>query len=438
MPGTRAIHVATRTRAAARRVYAFAIVTLTPLAAACAGGDAATETGWRAAVDTIGDTIAVRTVSGMVWPDTARLVEEIRIGSMDGADAYVFGEPSALALGPAGEIVVLDAQVPVVRVYGPDGVHRVDLGRKGGGPGEYERPDGIAVLQDGRVAVRDPGNGRIVLFSLDGETAGGFPHPTGGGFNTSSPLWVDRDGVAWVTTLKHFGRPPWEWEFILIGVTPDGEVTDTIEAPRFEYDRRMVTASRENSSSQRTVPFTSQAVWAFSPLGYFVGGVTGEYRVDLLRVDRPVLSIRREAHEPVPVLPEEAAERRTRITEGLQRGYPGWRWNGPGIPDTKPPLRDVFADADGRIWVVVSRPGRETMTAAEAREEARRTGRTPLRFQEPPAFDVFDSEGRFLGPVAAPPDLQLDPAPLARGDSVWAVARDELGVPSVVRYRLVR
>jgi len=76
------------------------------------------------------------------------------------------------------------------------------------------------------------------------------------------------------------------------------------------------------------------------------------------------------------------------------------------------------------------------MTAAAAREEAARTGRTPLRFTEPAAFDVFAPDGRYLGPVTVPPSFQTDPAPIIRGDHVWAVTRDEMDVPRVVRFRI--
>ena len=77
------------------------------------------------------------------------------------------------------------------------------------------------------------------------------------------------------------------------------------------------------------------------------------------------------------------------------------------------------------------------MTAAEASEEERRTGRPQMRFEEPPAFDVFAPDGRFLGHVRVPESFQMRPEPIVRGDSVWAVTRDDLDVASIVRFRVV-
>ena len=57
----------------------------------------------------------------------------------------------------------------------------------------------------------------------------------------------------------------------------------------------------------------------------------------------------------------------------------------------------------------------------------------PARWRERPVFDVFEPNGRFLGTVELPIRARFMEA---RGDHVWAVDRDELGVEYVVRYRI--
>ena len=175
--------------------------------------------------------------------------------------------------------------------------------------------------------------------------------------------------------------------------------------------------------------------WTFSPLGYMVGTVTTDYRVDLYRVNEPTLRIEKE-WIPVPVASHEAAEQERRMTENFRRQFPGWRWNGPSIPGTKPPISDIFVGDEGRIWVQLSTRGRPTMTVAEAQEEERLTDRPQIRYREPVAFDVFDPDGRFLGHVKAPYEFRASPEPIFRGDQVWAVTRDELDVITVVRFRI--
>jgi sugar lactone lactonase YvrE len=404
-------------------------------AVAC-GGESRNDasTGWQATIDTIGDTVVVRTLSGSVWGDTATLVAEVTIGVLDGADEYVIGEPRSIAVSPEGEIYLLDTQVPVLRAYSPDGTHLRDIGREGRGPGEYNGPDGTAVLPDGRILVRDPPNQRISVFASDGEYLTQWM--LSGGFNTDRRFYVDTAGYSYVTALLERGVGPWDWEFGLVRYSAEGELLDTLAGPIWDYDYARVTASAENSRSVRRVPFSPAMAWSFSPLAYMVGGLSSDYRIDLFRGEGDVLRIERE-WAPVPVKPEEAEERRRRITQGLQRQYGSWRWNGPDVPDTKPPFRELFLSWEGNLWVVLSQEGVPTMSEAEARESELASRRAPLRFEEPPAFDVFAPDGRYLGHVKVPEGFDIEPEPIVRGDYVWAVMRDELDVASVVRFRIV-
>jgi len=407
----------------------FALLSLAA-ALACSDGARRSSADWQVVVDTVGDTVTVRTVSGSVWGDTAYLEPEVSIGMMEGPDEYLIGSPRAIAVGKDGTIFLLDQQVPVVRAYRADGTHRRDIGREGGGPGEYRRPDGMTVLPDGRVLVRDPGNSRIAVF----DSAGNYLEQwrLSGGFNTSRRFYADTAGNSYAMVLLESDAAVTEWRFGLARYGPDGTVRDTIPAPTWDYEPARVVASQEENTSVNTVPFTPQVTWTFSPLGYMVGGLSTDYRIDLFRV----LRIERD-WTPVPVLPEEADERERRQTLQFQRDFGSWRWNGPPIPDTKPPFRNVIASGEGNLWVLTSQRGQATMTEADARAEEARTHMPPLRFEEPLAFDVFAPDGRFLGPVRVPPSFRGYPEPIVRGDTVWAVTRDSLDVASIVRFHIV-
>jgi hypothetical protein len=412
------------------------LAVLTVAAAAACTGEAGATARWNATVDTIGDTVVVRTLSGRLWDDDAQLTPEVSIGVLEGADAYMLGNVNGLAVAPTGEIHVLDRQVPALRKYSADGIYMADLGRSGGGPGEYKNPDGgLAVLSDGRVLLRDPGNARINVYAADGSPGGQWPLPSGGGFNTSRKLYTDTADNSYAMVLLERDRPVTEWRYGLARLTATGEHTDTLRAPEWDYDRPVVSGQREGNSSSWNVPFTAQPSWTYSPLGYFIGGVSTDYRIDLFRANTQVLRIER-AFEPVLVDAAEKAESEEGITKNFRDQFPGWRWNGPPIPDAKPPYRGIHAGSDGRIWVVLSQPSREIMSVADAMAEEQRTGRRPTRFSEPVAFDVFEPDGRYLGRVTAPEGFSTFPEPTFGAEHVWAVARDSLDVAYVVRYRI--
>jgi hypothetical protein len=410
-------------------------------AVALAGGMACTRAGgsggsrWEATVDTLGDTVVVRTLAGSEWPDTAVLVPELSIGVLDGAEEEMFGDVRAIAVAPTGEIYVLDRHIPTVRRFGPDGAYLGSIGRDGGGPGEFERPEAMVLLPDGRLLVRDPGNARINVYDRGGNTLPSWRLPSGGGFHTSTPLAADTAGHSYTPVLLQRDADVLEWRYGLAHFGPDGSHTDTVPVPTWDFEVPTVIARKEGSSSSTTVPFSPQVSWAFSPLGYFVAGLSTDYRLDLFRQDAPVLRIER-VWKPVPVLAAEKAEQEHRIIEDFKETFGSWRWNGPPIPDTKPPFRTILIGEDGRIWVQVSQPGYEWQSDAEARAEEVRTGDPQTRFRERTVYDVFEPDGRYLGAVRAPDEFRGSPQPVLRGDLVWDVTRDEMDVQRVVRYRI--
>lgn len=142
---------------------------------------------------------------------------------------------SALAADEDGYIYVVDSQVPALRKYGPDGRYVATFGREGGGPGEYKGPDGgLAVLPDGRIALRDPGNARITLYTPEGEPAGTWP--IRGGFTTSRPMVVDTAGNVYTLILLDPGADVTKWRMGVVRYGPDGSPRDTLPAPVWAYE----------------------------------------------------------------------------------------------------------------------------------------------------------------------------------------------------------
>jgi len=405
------------------------------LALAGCGSDASSSSArqWTAVVDTVGDTIKVHTLSGQIWPSDGELISEVSIGVLDGEPEYQFGRVLALAVDESGNIDVLDGHGPVIRKYAPDGTYMYDIGREGEGPGEYKRPDsGLVFLSDGRLALRDPGNGRISLYSPDGDYLESWP--IAGSMNTSNPMIATRSGNLLTPVIKNLGANVTEWQRGMARYQPGG-VVDTIDVPDLGYEEAVISGQSENNSSMNGVPFAPGQPTSYSPLGYFVAGISDSYSFKLLRSDAPVVEISRD-YEPVPVLADEKAIRRRQITENFTENFPGWKWNGPDIPDTKPAYRGFLVSEEGRIWVELSQPSERTMSDADLRAEEQRLEGTVNPYEEPVAFDVFEPTGEYLGQVMAPDGFQMYPRPVIRDMDVWAVVTDDLDVARVHHFHV--
>lgn len=90
-------------------------------------------------------------------------VGELRL---EETDAHLVVRPE-MAPDPLGGWIYWDIQVHQVRVYGADGSLRAGFGRHGSGPGEFERPIGVARLGNGDLVVID-GRGRVSVWNPDG------------------------------------------------------------------------------------------------------------------------------------------------------------------------------------------------------------------------------------------------------------------------------
>lgn len=412
-----------------------AVVLLAMAVAACGGGGGAEDGELVVRVDTIGDTIVVRTERGSVWGNVVGLVPVLRVGELDGSDEYTFGSIAGVALAADGSLLVLDRQALNVRVFDRAGQHVRSFGRGGGGPGELAQPSGLDLLPDGRVLVSDPRNGRVTVYGSDGETLDSWPMSAG--FFTPDQVRATRDGRAYVVALlSPMMSDRMRTGYLRVG--PEGTPADTLASPAWDFDPPVLTAQIERdggrSIARNAVPFSPGISWTLSPLGYVVGGVSTRYAIEAFRPDGRIVRMER-AVEPVPVTAGERAFREHQMTRGMRFTDPAWRWSGPPIPATKAPFGAVRADDDGRLWVRVAAPGE--VVPPEERQEPRPgqepEAEGPEPWREPLVYDVFEPDGRFLGTLPMPDGFTLHGA---RGDEVWGVQRDELGVEYVALFRI--
>lgn len=407
------------------------------MSAACSsGGQGGSMAEWVAVYDTIGDTVVVRTLSGSIWRDTADLVPEVSIGMFDGPEEYIFGDVVSLAVGPDGTIYVMDRQVPALRVYEPDGTYRTTFGREGEGPGEYKRPDGgLNVLADGRVVLKDPSNARIQVYSPQGEALDTWR--IRGNFNTSRRMVVDRKDRVHPLILLDPEASVTDWRTGLVQISPDGMPGDTLEIPDTPWEEPDIVATHETEDggtnmSVNSVPFGPNEHAVLSPRGYFIHAITTEYALTLLRTDGPALRIEKE-FTPVAVSAGERDEEEAGAIKSMRYTDPNWRWNGPPIPDVKPPFSRFYAGEDGTVWVAVHQPAKrmEDPTFDPTDPDA-----LPDEWREPLLFDVFDEDGSYLGAVRAPDGFSGYPQPIFTRDWVLGVVRDEFDVQTVVKFRV--
>jgi hypothetical protein len=379
----------------------------------------------------------VRSSGPGAWGATVRLVEEVRVGVLDGDERYTFGSIREVVPGAGGTVWVLENRPVRIRIYDAAGRFVRNVGGDGEGPGEYRQIDGARALSDGSVVILDGRNGRISIFGPGGEFRASHRHPVS--FFTGDMFAVDAAGSFYVKVRRD--RPvPGEFtldsQLAWVRIRADGTVADTLPIPTGATPAVQVYGG---PYAARVPPLIA----AFSPHGYFVTGSPGRYAFDIHRPGQRVLRVERE-HRPVPLGRGERAEWQAMaehmssepigMSMRLVNGRPD-TIRGPTVrytvPANKPAFRTISVDDTGTIWI-------ERYVAAEQRAPAPAPPDSPARptrtWYEPRTFDLFEPTGRFLGTVVAPRNVNLLRA--RRGMQLYGIVRGEFDEQYVVRYRM--
>jgi hypothetical protein len=346
----------------------------------------------------------------LTWGKAA-LVEELRIGELDGDDNYLFGRVAGLAVDGDGGMYVVDSQLKLVRKYDANGVFERNIGREGEGPGEYRRILGIRCLPNGTVALLTVPH-RIILYSKDGSYLRDFRVESG--LQTSRMLEYDLDNHVYIKATA--GNPPAgdEWEFVLLKYTSNGELLERVRLPSEARSHEAFTLIFPEGALS-SFPIATCSAW--SPFGYLVVGRNDEYVIEVdgqAVIDRTVDRAKMDPRE------------KNEWNDWAQ--YMGQRGTTYKIPDIKPYYRSVVVADDGRIWV------HRYVNAEQWDAPGREPGdeRPILRWREPTTFDVFDDGGKFIGTVVVPEEARLE---ALSGRHVWGVQVGDDGY-QVVRWRV--
>lgn len=410
---------------ATRRLVAATIATLSLTACAERQPDDTTSREQR------GDTLVLVHRGAGRWGDSAQLVRQASFGEAEGSDTVTLGNIRAIAVGPDGRVFATDGQRLAVRVFDA-ALRPVALwGRDGAGPGELRNPDGgLAVLSDGRVVVRDPGNARAQVYASDGTPVENW-RVVDAGLRTRDNFGRHGDTLLSRVVVSAVG-PIDRWTYGLARIAPNGTVVDTVTAPASPLAPQSLVARRGNNTAELPLPFaaTSLAVW--HPAGGYAVARGDAYAVSWpgrsgwLRVERRVTA--------TPVLEAEATQERAYVTKGLQWLDPSWTWSGPDIPRVKPFISQLFIGSDGSVWLLREGDAEDRDDPDFRPDDASSVER---RLRSRLSLDAFTSEGEFLGTVAIPAGVQLRPQPAFDAQGFVALEINDDGVPRLVRYAVV-
>jgi hypothetical protein len=388
--------------------------------------------------------------------------EVYSIGSMAGEEWETFGAINGVAFDSEGNLYILDRMSFRVVKVGPQGRFLTDMGRSGGGPGEFGMPLSLTVTRSGEVRVFDMGQQGFTLFNPDGSfkstarvstaVSGEMFLPNGGLMSLPGGEIVDGGYSASAMTVVGANDDPSAPRPVhIFTLGEEATLSTTFEAwnPRTETGE-----PREETLSGGGFQISAPPLRAFDP-GLFVGVLpegllaiadTTTYTIKVVDPGKGVIRALERPFQPKSVTRrDQNAERDRRLEEIAAReassSGSGTRARvissdggsggsgiavGPGqISDLLrarveamefgpeiPVIAGMAADWDGRIWVE----------------------RAGARVGEKGPIDLIGPDGLYLGTVQA--DEFRIPAAFGPGGLAAWVETDEFDVPVIVVKRL--
>ena len=382
-------------------------------------------------------------------PLVAEFRELHRVGSLSGEEWEQFGNVRRVGFDAAGRLYVFDNRSDRIVVVGPDGGYLHTMGRAGEGPGEFRRPDGLAVMRDGRVVITDRGHRAYHIFGADGrfermvrmvpepgdlvvrdilpDPAGEAVYSAVGGrvlsFSFDAQMTSPR-------TTPHTSRPVER-----ISLTGELATKDTVAEGWMPGDRAPTSIPVEGATNYR-VPrpdvFGPDMLPGALPDGSVAFSDSSAYAIKIARPGTGVWRILTRPLQPIPVTNRMiAAERERRLAEsaGGARG----RITVNGVPVAPDPAAEERARARIEALVFFDEVSivRDLRTGWDGEIWVRRHGSEPSDDEGP--IDVLTMDGRYLGtyPAGTPMPDAFGPDGL-----VAFIETDDMDVKSVAVKRL--
>ena len=360
------------------------------------------------------------------------LTETLRLD----ANTEDFSTVNAAFSGPRGIVTVLLMQDYQLRLYDSTGKRIATVGRRGDGPGEFQRPLRFGWIAD-TLWVYDSSHQRFSLFTADGRlvrtaqlAAALNEGSRSGGMDSGAvylfvPNTLRADGSSLGPGMIVKGRTPQgtiDTDNYIVRATAAGAIARLVESPSGD-DKWSVNVSRAGSSYGQAVPFVHQSQTVYSHDGNKFGFLTvditsrtgGTYTVRVYTANGEALLSRSYPFTGVEIpsgtidsainasMRRAQGNRPPDVTAELERGLRRL------APPVYSPISGMSFGRDGTIWITLRRTSDGIPTV------------------------VLNSRGDPIATVVAAPRIRFSEMSLS---SIVATDTDADGLASVVRYRV--
>ena len=336
---------------------------------------------WKGTIEEVdGVTVVKNPKEPMYGEDVFSLEEELSIGESEGREEYMLSEVGSIAVDDEERIYVSDRKETHIKVFDKNGVYLITIGRKGQGPGEFERISGMQITQQKELLVFDMRIRRISFFSLDGEF-----------------IRLKSIGEIQALELKMNSKE----NFIVDSVLLDPRNFLAVTSLKiFDSNLKLIATIYTSDPKDVLTPFLPFMVWTLYKIDNIVVGYNNTYEFQVLEPEGKLIKKIMKEYFPVKITEEERKERLKQLQQSEKKE----------VPEFYPAYLNFTVDDDDRIFV-------QTMERPKNKKGY--------------YYDVFDSEGKFI--VKIP--LKIRPR-IWKKNKLYSIEEDEEGYQYIKRYKV--
>jgi hypothetical protein len=205
-----------------------------------------------------------------------KFIQELVISEASLPEGKFFNRILTSAVDKKGCVYVCDIDANNIKKFNAKGEYVKTIGKEGQGPGDFNTPLDIEVVQD-RLVVWESMNMRISILNLDGDFIKSIL------YNSAQLGWpyeikaLPNEKMIFETQVSYRRGPSRPWECYLRLFSYDMEHIKDLYKKEF-WTRKNITSPRRQSIP---IPFSARVHWDVTPKGNIVIGFSKSYDIDI-------------------------------------------------------------------------------------------------------------------------------------------------------------
>jgi len=379
-----------------------AIFLILLLIMSCSKAKTAKTAEWKGEVEIKNETKIVKNPSDPVYGEILfELEKDLSIGREDD-DNYLFYDPRNIAVDEQGNIFILERGNCRIQKFDKNGKYLQTIGKKGQGPGEFERPYSLFLDQNNNIYVSD--RRKIHFFNHTGEFVKTIPLS-----DQVNDFWVSPEGNIFGLITTRVER---ERTKLVVKMNSEGKILDNI-AQFAEVSQVMRKSGNVVQTFSITHTYNPSLYLVFSNDSQIFYGDSSEYSFSRINLDGEVeLIVKKE--EPFHAISQKEKDK---IYDGFSELIKQWPAgvveDAVQFPVHRPFFDRILLDEKGRIFIKKAKPVLDETENVE--------------------FDIFNREGYYLYST----NLPFSPEVIKKGHCYDLSTSDETGEVKIIRYTIL-